>query len=109
MSDYMHIKPLKKCPTTGKRLTEDEVKWNEALAELRKDEELITEYCPHCDGEVEIPRDKPSNCPECNNHIMPCSVCPVQDDCDWGSDNACIRFPQHRNYDSAGNRLKKDK
>ena len=31
MTDYTHIKPLKKCPKTGERLSEEQLKWLEAM------------------------------------------------------------------------------
>lgn len=34
-----------------------------------------TELCPICEWEVEIPADYPSNCPKCENRILPCSMC----------------------------------
>lgn len=41
-----------------------------------------TELCPICEWEVEIPADYPSNCPKCNNIILPCSMCNMdQVDC----------------------------
>lgn len=40
------------------------------------------ELCPICENEVVIPADYPSNCPECNNTILPCSMCNMdQVDC----------------------------
>ena len=40
------------------------------------------ELCPICENEVEIPADHPSNCPKCNNIILPCSMCNMdQVDC----------------------------
>lgn len=36
---------------------------------------LITEWCSHCENEVEIPADRPSSCPECGESILPCCMC----------------------------------
>lgn len=36
---------------------------------------MITEWCSNCDIEVDIPKDTPSTCPNCNRTILPCSAC----------------------------------
>ncbi len=41
-----------------------------------KDERTITEWCPNCEGEVEILNTPEKQiCPECNENISPCSLC----------------------------------
>lgn len=36
----------------------------------------IFEWCPHCEGEVELPIELGRyNCPSCNESIINCSVC----------------------------------
>lgn len=45
-----------------------------------------TELCPHCDSEVKIPADYPSNCPNCGKTILPCSMCNM----DQVNCNRCI-------------------
>ena len=56
---------------------------------------MTYEVCPHCDNEVEIPEDKPSNCPKCNEIILPCSACKLlqQGKCDWDKNTRCSAFP----------------
>ncbi len=41
-----------------------------------QDELTITEWCSHCEGEVEI-KNIPEKqiCPECGESIYPCSLC----------------------------------
>ena len=39
-------------------------------------EDVIYEYCPHCDTEVELRWEmKPQKCPNCGMWICPCSIC----------------------------------
>jgi hypothetical protein len=40
-----------------------------------KETKLITEWCSHCEQEVEIPPIGRSNCPNCGESILPCSMC----------------------------------
>lgn len=56
------------------------------------------EVCPHCDNEVKIDANKPSECPECSIVILPCSTCYDENDnrmrCDWEEEKRCWRFPR---------------
>jgi|TARA_Y100000034_G_scaffold131097_1_gene191069 predicted RNA-binding Zn-ribbon protein involved in translation (DUF1610 family) len=63
----------------------------------------VDELCPHCDNEVEIPDDRPSECPSCGVEIIPCASCPriysldgqpriTNQECDWREDIRCTRF-----------------
>lgn len=46
---------------------------------------LITEYCSHCEEEVEISPKGISSCPECGEKIRPCSMCKSCTTlCPWG-------------------------
>ena len=37
---------------------------------------MITEYCPHCEKEVQIKAGfMGQSCPNCNKRILPCSLC----------------------------------
>jgi hypothetical protein len=58
---------------------------------------MANEWCPHCETEVEIPSDKRSKCPVCNESIVPCSVCSgasdEEGDCDWEEGKGCSVFP----------------
>lgn len=50
-------------------------------------EDTITEYCPHCDCEVELENEfKVQKCPECGMYIVPCNLCPLleQNNCNNG-------------------------
>ena len=41
-----------------------------------QDERTITEWCSHCEGEVEILNTPERQiCPECDEIIFPCSLC----------------------------------
>jgi len=53
------------------------------------------EICGECMGEVDIPVDKISKCPECGESIRPCSDC-LNDynRCDWNESGYCWRFPK---------------
>lgn len=43
--------------------------------------EKVTEYCPHCEREVEIDAElKVQVCPHCGRHIVTCSMCLAVDD-----------------------------
>ena len=46
---------------------------------------MCDEWCSHCESDVEIPADRISNCPVCNEEIVPCSACVSSD----GNDNKC--------------------
>ena len=55
----------------------------------------VTEYCPHCEKEVEICWDVEEDgyqifCPNCGKVIMLCGMCDARDGavCDW-SENGC--------------------
>ena len=38
----------------------------------------ITEFCPHCEQEVELNEEfKVQQCPNCGKHIVPCNMCPL--------------------------------
>lgn len=37
--------------------------------------EHVSEWCPHCNKEVVIPAWTVSPCPNCNEVIVPCSIC----------------------------------
>jgi ribosomal protein L32 len=60
-----------------------------------------TEWCSHCEYEVEIPVGEVSKCPQCGESIRPCGDCPTYDEgdereCDWREDGYCIIFPDFR-------------
>lgn len=39
----------------------------------------VTEWCSACEGEVELSREfKEQICPECQNKILPCAQCELQ-------------------------------
>ena len=38
-------------------------------------DELTTEWCPHCNTEVDIPVIGESHCPNCGELIVPCNMC----------------------------------
>jgi hypothetical protein len=52
----------------------------------------VTELCPFCKREVEVPENEKSTCPECGVGILPCSSC--SENCDWDPDRGCRRFPE---------------
>ncbi len=61
-------------------------------------ESTTYEGCPHCDDEVEIPDNKPSECPNCKKVILPCSACSIFDTvpsgiCDWDEKTRCSEYP----------------
>jgi len=59
---------------------------------------IVSEWCPHCEYEVEIPMEKPSNCPECGKLILPCSGCEdMHCGADFG-DGLCDRFRGKENW-----------
>lgn len=40
----------------------------------------VTEWCPNCGWEVELPEVfKPHECPKCKNRILPCNQCDEMD------------------------------
>lgn len=51
----------------------------------------VTEPCPHCDSVITLiwtPEEDgyQIHCPRCGTKIMLCSMCPMQNKCDWKSD-----------------------
>jgi len=57
-------------------------RWIEAQA---KPEELVNEYCPHCEDEVRLKNEfQIQDCPTCGESIKPCSIC---------EDEACNQCP----------------
>lgn len=43
---------------------------------MKKEEDIVYEYCPHCEEEVILSNDfKVQVCPNCGMHIVPCSIC----------------------------------
>lgn len=52
--------------------------WFIDVYKLIEDTDTITEYCPHCDCEVELENEfKVQKCPECGMYIVPCNLCPL--------------------------------
>lgn len=52
----------------------------ETLEDVLKHYEKTSEWCPHCDEEVELEHElKVQKCPNCGKWIVPCSVCPLID------------------------------
>lgn len=57
----------------------------EVEKEITDTDNTITEYCPHCDCEVELQSEfKVQKCPNCRTFIVPCNQCPLlaQNKCD---------------------------
>lgn len=57
------------------------------IEDTETDNNTITEYCPHCDCEVELESEfKVQKCPECGRYIVPCNLCPLlgQNNCNNG-------------------------
>lgn len=48
-------------------------------------EMFISEWCPNCETEVQIPKN-PTSCPKCDCNILPCTLC----DCNVVSCNSCV-------------------
>lgn len=50
----------------------------EVEKEITDTDNTITEYCPHCDCEVELQSEfKVQKCPNCGTFIAPCNQCPL--------------------------------
>ena len=53
---------------------------------------MVNEYCPFCESEVEIPFDKVSKCPNCGREIFPCADCD-EPGCNWNGETfSCHSF-----------------
>lgn len=76
------------------------------------EEPTTYEGCAHCGAEVEIPVGKVSLCPTegCGHHIRPCNECYDTDECGWGPEGGCTKFPNFRYamYDRHGEILDGD-
>jgi predicted RNA-binding Zn-ribbon protein involved in translation (DUF1610 family) len=49
-------------------------------------ENICTEWCQHCETEVEISTEMIiQRCPNCGKYIIPCSMC----DCDYADCSKC--------------------
>ena len=52
----------------------------ETLEDVLTKYEKASEWCPHCDEEVELEHElKVQKCPICGKWIVPCAVCPLTD------------------------------
>ena len=81
----------------------DAVKMSIYALYFQKDNEkyLVTETCPHCDGEITLSWDVQLagyriHCPVCGEKIMLCDECLHADDnegryCDWNKCGGCFR------------------
>jgi len=70
--------------------------WAEELGiPQEKQLKIVTEACPHCGGESEIPADFASPCLTCGMEILPCSGCEkaFNGKCDWNEKSRCSKFP----------------
>jgi DNA-directed RNA polymerase subunit RPC12/RpoP len=45
------------------------------MIKKKKEAKTIWEWCPNCNDEYEIPKDKITSCPNCNFNLVPCSSC----------------------------------
>jgi predicted RNA-binding Zn-ribbon protein involved in translation (DUF1610 family) len=63
---------------------------------MEEQDNLIYEWCQHCDSEVRILADRPSPCPECGVVILPCSFCDMNllNGCNWNEETRCLKFPK---------------
>ena len=49
---------------------------------IEKKVKFTNEICPHCNDEVQLKfQFEAQICPSCNTIILPCSICPVNDNC----------------------------
>ena len=65
---------------------EDDIEEYSFVGNIPKD---ASEYCPHCDAEVEIANKFiPQVCPNCGEIILPCNMCFDCKDCPFGG-NTC--------------------
>lgn len=50
--------------------------WTGTHDEVKEDEDMVVEWCPHCEEEVWLdPVLCLQTCPSCGKHIVPCSIC----------------------------------